>query len=180
MINYFRIGVITKPHGIKGEFNVYVTCDNIDRFFDLKKIYILHNNIDIEKIDDLSKCEYNIQYVKKNKNLIIIKLKNYDDINLIEQFRNCDIYIDRQYAQELKDNEYYIPDLIDMDVLDEDNNFISKVLSVEKNLVNFNLLISYNNKQLLIPFIKDYIKLVDTNKKIILLKNTKGLFFDDI
>lgn len=180
MIKYFRIGIITKPHGLKGEFNVFVTCDNIDRYYNLKSIYLIPQNLNLETINNVDDYEYNIENIKKFKNTIIIKLKNYDTIESIEKFRNYEIYIDRKFSEKLKDNEYYVPDLIGLDIYDEEDKFISKVVSVEQNLANSNLVIDYNNEQLLIPLIKDFIESIDLENKKIVLKNTKGLFLNDI
>ena len=35
-----RVGVITSPHGIHGEVNVFPTTDDPQRFKKLKKVYI--------------------------------------------------------------------------------------------------------------------------------------------
>ena len=35
-----RVGVITSPHGVHGEVNVFPTTDDAKRFLDLKTVYI--------------------------------------------------------------------------------------------------------------------------------------------
>lgn len=40
MEDFFRIGVITKPHGLKGEVKVFPTTDDAKRFKKLKKCII--------------------------------------------------------------------------------------------------------------------------------------------
>ena len=39
MTDRFRVGVITSPHGIKGEAKVYPTTDNPERLRKLKQVY---------------------------------------------------------------------------------------------------------------------------------------------
>ena len=40
MENYFRVGVITNTHGLKGEVKVFPTTDDVERYYDLKEVVI--------------------------------------------------------------------------------------------------------------------------------------------
>ena len=42
--DYFRIGVITSTHGLKGDVKVFPTTDEPARFRKLKEAYILDGN----------------------------------------------------------------------------------------------------------------------------------------
>ena len=41
MEDRLRVGVITAPHGIKGEVKVYPTTDDLNRFKSLKKCFLV-------------------------------------------------------------------------------------------------------------------------------------------
>ena len=84
MENMLRVGVITSPHGIKGEVKVFPTTDDAKRFKELKKVIL-----------DTGK-EYipmEIEHVKFFKNMVILKFKGYDNINEIEKYKSRDLLI---------------------------------------------------------------------------------------
>ena len=61
-----RVGVITSPHGIKGEVKVYPTTDDPQKFKRLKSV-ILYNGKEEKTVD--------ITGVKFFKQFVIVKLK---------------------------------------------------------------------------------------------------------
>ena len=73
MEKYLRVGVITSPHGVRGEVKVYPTTDDVMRFKKLDKVIL-----------DLGRGEtreLKIRQVKFFKNMVILKFKGYDNIN---------------------------------------------------------------------------------------------------
>ena len=53
MVDYLRVGVITSPHGLRGDVKVFPTTDDVNRFKKLKK------DEKIEKYGyDIKKCIY--------------------------------------------------------------------------------------------------------------------------
>lgn len=159
MENYLRVGVITTTHGIKGEVKVFPTTDDMNRFEDLKQVYL-----------DTGK-EYiplEIERVKYFKNLLILKFKNINDINDIEKYKGKDLLIPRADAIELDEDEYFIFDLIDSEVYTEDGNKLGILTEILTSAANDIYIVkTKDNKEILLPSIKKCILDVDTaNKKI--------------
>ena len=86
MEQLLRVGVITTTHGIRGEVKVFPTTDDIHRFDDLEEV-ILQN-----KKEQLT---LHIEHVKYFKNIVIVKFKEYNNINDVEMFRKCDLLVTR-------------------------------------------------------------------------------------
>ncbi len=144
-----RVGVITSPHGVHGEVNVFPTTDDPKRFLDLKKIYL-----DTKK--ELIECE--IKSVKFFKNMVILSFNGMDDRNAIEKFRQCDLLIDREDAMELGEDEYFICDLIGLDIIDEDGKKIGVLKDVMTSAANDVYVVEKTDgEELLIPAIRDCI-----------------------
>ena len=73
MEKYLRVGVITSPHGVRGEVKVYPTTDDVMRFKKLDKVIL-----------DLGRGEtreLKIRQVKFFKNMVILKFDGVDTMN---------------------------------------------------------------------------------------------------
>lgn len=113
MSNLLEIGQIVNSYGIKGFFKVVPFTDDIHRYSKLKTIYI-------EKDKKLKEME--VEEVKYQNKLVLLKLKGIDDINDTLEYKNCYIKIDRKDAVELPEDSYFIVDLIGLEVYTEDRN----------------------------------------------------------
>lgn len=150
-----KIGKIVNTFGIKGELKVYPYVDYID---ELSKIYIDNK-------------EYTLSKSRNQKNVVIIKIKGLDDINLVEDFKNKEIEIDRVDLPKLKEGEYYIEDLIGLDVYTDDGKLLGKLDDIFNTGAND----IYQVNNILLPAIPDVIKKIDIENQKIIVHIIKGL-----
>ena len=111
MEELLQVGVITSTHGVRGEVKVFPTTDDKERFRDLKKVIL-----DCGK----EKINLKIEGVKFFKKFAILKFKGMDHINDVEKYKRCPLLIEREDAVSLEENEYFIADMLGMDVVTED------------------------------------------------------------
>lgn len=111
MEKQLRVGVISSTHGIRGEVKVFPTTDDVKRFKKLKKVYL-----DTGK----EQIPLEIEQVRFFKQFAILKFKGIDNINDIEKYKGKDILVDREDGTPLGKDEYYIADMIGMDVYTDD------------------------------------------------------------
>jgi 16S rRNA processing protein RimM len=167
MDDFLRVGVITTTHGIKGEVKVFPTTDDINRFEYLKQVYL-----DTGKEYLLLK----IEQVRYFKQLVILKFKDINNINDIEKYKGKDLLIQRDDAIPLKENEYFIIDLLDSDVYTEDGTKLGILTEVLTSAANDVYVVkTEDNKELLLPAIKECILDVDTTNKKITVHLMDGL-----
>ena len=165
MEDRLQVGVITQTHGVRGEVKVFPTTDDANRFTELKKVYL-----DTGK--ELLKLE--IQNVKFFKQFVILKFKGIDNINDIEKYKRCPLLIDRKDAVELEEDEYFIADLIGLDVVLEDDSAFGTLKDVLETGANDVYIIDTNEHgEVLIPAIEECVLEVDieANKMKIHLMN---------
>ena len=108
MEKYLRVGVITSPHGVRGEVKVYPTTDDAMRFKKLDKVIL-----------DLGRGEtreLKIRQVKFFKNMVILKFDGVDTMNEVEGWRQKDLLITRDQAIPLEEDEFFITDLIGLKI----------------------------------------------------------------
>lgn len=148
-----RVGVITSPHGIKGEVKVFPTTDDAKRFKELKKVIL-----------DTGK-EYipmEIEHVKFFKNMVILKFRGYDNINEIEKYKSRDLLITRDQAVDLAPDEYFITDLIGLAVVSDQGVELGTLKDVLETGANDVYVVAMKDgKELMLPAIGDCILNVD-------------------
>lgn len=167
MEDLLQVGVITTTHGIRGEVKVYPTTDDVNRFDYLESVLL-----------DTGKelCELEIERVKYFKQYVILKFRDVDDINDIEPYKGKSLYVTREFAVPLEENEYYIADLIGMEVSLEDGTFFGTLKDVMETGANDVYIIKTEDKgEVLIPAIKDCIKEVDVENGKMTIHLLKGL-----
>lgn len=165
MVEYFEIGLISNTHGLKGEMKVRPYTESMKRFEELNKIYVEKNN---------EKTEYEIEKVRYQKDVILIKLKGIDTIEDAEKLKNHIISIPRKSGKTLMDNEFYIADLLGCEVYE--NDFIGIVVDVFST-GGSDVYVIKREKQndLLLPAITSVIKNIDVEAKRIDVEIPRGL-----
>lgn len=167
MEKYFRVGVIANTHGIRGEVKVYPTTDDINRFKKLKKCIL---DTGKEYID------LNVESVKFFKNMVILKFKEYDNINDIECYKGKDILVSRDNAVKLEKGEYYIADILGAKVILEDGSEFGVLEDVMQTGANDVYVVkTLDNKEVLLPKIDECVKKLDIENKIVTVHIMKGL-----
>ena len=167
MEDLLQVGVITTTHGIRGEVKVFPTTDDAHRFDYLQSVLL-----------DTGKelCELDIERVKYFNQYVILKFKDVDNINDIEPYKGKSLYVTREFAVPLKENEYYIADLIDMEVYLENGEYFGTLMDVMETGANDVYVVHIESgKEVLIPAIKDCIKKVDVENGKMVIHLLKGL-----
>ena len=117
-----------------------------------------------------------IMQVKFFKNLVILKFKGIDNINDIEKYKGRDLWIPREEAQELEEDEYYIADLIGMDVVLEDGSKFGTLKDVMETGANDVYVVEdAKGEEILLPAIRECILDVDVEKNVMTIHLMKGL-----
>ncbi len=169
MTDRFQVGVIASTHGLKGEVNVFPTTEDPSRFKKLKKVR-LHT----QRGEELDLDVVSARFFKK---FVIVKFKQFDDINEVEKFRGCELTIDRKDALKLSEGEYYCADLIGLSIVDEDGKelgTLSEILQTGANDV-YEMTLKDSEEKVYIPAIKECVKKIDIEAGRIVIHVMDGL-----
>lgn len=163
------IGRILGTHGVKGEVSVFPLTDDPKRFSILKDC-ILVTESPAKKINIIAK---NARY---SNSKVILKLDGIDDCDAALALKGKYIAVTRDKAVKLAPNTYFICDMIGCRVMDEENGelgILSDVLQTGARDVY--VIKRAKDKDLLIPAIKDVIKDIDLQAKVIHVHLLDGL-----
>ncbi len=167
MEELFRVGVISNTHGIRGEVKVYPTTDNVRRFDDLKEVIL-----------DTGKEQLNLHVtsVKYFKNMVILKFKEFDNINDIIPYKGMDLLVTRENAIPLEEGEYYIADIIGSKVITDEDKILGTLTDVLQTGANDVYVVkTKDGKEVLLPSIEEGILDRDIENKIVKVHIMKGL-----
>lgn len=154
-----EIGQIVNTFGIKGEVKVVPFTDDINRFDDLKKVYV--------KSKKESKL-YKVESVRYHKNMVLLKLENINNPEDGQTLKNTFLEVDREDAIPLEEGTYFIVDLIGLDVYTDDGKLLGKVDDIYNAGANDIYVVKDElGKQILLPGIDDVIKEVKLEDRII-------------
>lgn len=167
MENLLQVGIISSTHGIKGEVKVFPTTDDVRRFKKLKEVLL---DTGREKIT------LNIESVKFFKQFAIIKFKGYDTINDIELYKGKSLFVTRENAVKLEEDEYFIADLIGICIVSDDESLRGKLRDVIETGANDVYVIDLEDgRELLLPAIKECVLQIDLDKNVMKIHVLDGL-----
>lgn len=167
MEDLFKIGIITSTHGIKGEVKVFPTGTELERFRILKQCILKQGRTQIDL--EVEGCKF-------FKNQAILKFKGYDNINLVEGFKQGELWVTREHAVPLEEDEFYIADILNAPVYLESGEEFGVLCEVMETGANDVYVIkTKEGKEILIPAIPDCILEVQVEEPRLTIRLLKGL-----
>ena len=152
MKDYLQVGAITSTHGLRGEVKVFPTTDDPGRYDDLEQVWA-----------DMGRemKPLTVERVKYFKQFVIVKFRGLDTIEAVEPYVKKELYVTRADAVSLEENEYFIADLIGMEVLDEEGSSLGRISQVLSTGANDVYVVTGGEREILIPAISQCILEVD-------------------
>ena len=169
MSEYFLIAKTTSANNKDGFVKIETYSDFPERFENLKEVFLDFWG---------DKKLFIVESVKKHKNYFLFKFRNFNSGREIKALIGREIYIDGKSKVTLPENNYFVHDLIGSKVLikEEQVGVVKDVIHTAANDVI--VMDVVNGKEILVPFVLAYINEIDSEKKIIRLKEL-DLFPDD-
>jgi len=171
--DWLVIGIITSSHGVEGKLNVKSLSDFKERFTQPGKRWIQKH--DEEPIP----CNLISGTQKPGKDSFIISLEDIKDRNEADNLKQYKLLVKSNDIPKLKSNEFHLNQLLDLDVklnIEGEMKIIGKVVDLiteNNNLIVIRL--NKNNRNVLIPFVKEIVTAIDQNNKYLIIDPPKGL-----
>jgi len=159
---YFLIAKIISVYSKNGFLKTNIYSEYPERFKFLKKVFIDFWG---------DKKLFFIEEIKEINNTFLFKFKNFDSIRETELLAGREIYVDDNSVIRLPENNYFLHDLVGCKVFINDK-FAGIVKDALNTPANDVLVIEDEfGKELMLPFVLAYIESVDTDNKILKLRN---------
>lgn len=165
MEQMFTIGKIVNTHGVKGEVRVLPSTDDIKRFGKLKEV----------QVENRTTITYEIETVRYHKNFVLLKFKGINTMDEAELLKNSLLKINRKDALPLQKDEYYQCDLYGLKVVTDTGRDLGKLTDILVTGSNDVYVVRNDEKEILIPAIKQCILNVDLEAQEMLVHLLEGL-----
>ncbi|WP_024622067.1 ribosome maturation factor RimM [Metaclostridioides mangenotii] len=162
---HFKIGQIVNTQGLKGEVKIYPLTNDINRFDDLDKFYL---DKDLQK-------EWEVEKVRYKGKMVIMKIKAIDSIEDAERLRNKFICVGRESTRELDEDEFFIADMIGIDVFTVDGDRVGLLREVLQYSANDVYVIEGDGKEYLIPAILKFVPEINMKERKMIIDPIKGM-----
>ena len=117
-----QVGAILDTHGLRGEVKVFPTTDDVSRYDYLEDVILVDK--DGKEIDLV------VEKVRYFKNLVIVKFEDIDNINDVEKYKKCNLYVTRENAVELEEDKYFVADLVGLMARTDEGEELGKLKDV--------------------------------------------------
>ena len=170
MDDLFRIGQITSAHGIKGDVKVYPVTSDPERFIGLKSVLVAREG------EEEHTREMKVTKASHFKNLILMHFEGVEDRNEAEKMQGLSLWVTRENALPLDEDEYYFKDLLDLLVVDEDGQEVGTVTDILETGSNDVLVVeTADGQEILLPMIEECVTDIDLDNERITIHWMEGL-----
>ncbi|MDD6283555.1 MAG: ribosome maturation factor RimM [Oribacterium sp.] len=162
------VGKIVTTHGLKGEVKVYPTTEDPDRFLDLSRVWL---DLGVSGYKELE-----VEYVRFQKNMVLVKFKGLDRIEDVQSFRDHMLLVDREDAIPLKEGEYFVGDVIGLTVITDEDVTLGTVSDImETGANNVFIVKDDTGREYLIPHSPNIVKEINPEEGYVRIHVIPGL-----
>lgn len=160
MNDSLKIGLITKPHGIRGELKVSPLTDDPARFKRLKNVIV----------EDKT---YGVNGARVTADAVYLSLSGVADRNAAELLRGKFLLVLREDALPLEEFSFFISDIIGCKVVTEQGELLCTVTEVTSAKTDYFTATTVGGKTARFPFLRDMLVKVDIPAKTITVKEKR-------
>ena len=162
----YKIGILNKPHGVKGEVSFTFTDDVFDRV-DCDYLICL--------MDGILVPFYLEEYRFRSDNAALVKFEGIDTAEQARRFTNVEVYFPLRLAAEAADEASSWSYFVGFEVADVDHGDLGRVVAVDDTTINTLFVIEHEGRELLVPAHEEFICELDHEQRRMLLKIPRGL-----
>lgn len=162
---FLVIGRILKPHGVRGELRVEILTESPERYDWLERVFVGENEPE----------PYQVESVRFHKTWVLLKLAGCDNRNSANLLRSQLVQIPESEGIPLENGEYYLFQLIGLDVFSEEGENLGRITEVLETNANNVFVVNGEKGEILIPDIEDVVRLIDFDRSRVEISPLPGL-----
>jgi len=160
------IGEVVSPFGLRGEVKVRPTTDFPEHLGGLEEVYVGKGSPPRRSGRILK-----IERARPHKGAVVVKFAGIDDISSAETLRGMELRIGESELMPLEEDEYYIHDIIGLDVETTEGKHLGRVKEILRTPAHD----VYVTDRAMIPAVKEFIASIDLDRKKMVVRSVEGL-----
>jgi len=161
------IGKIVGTHGLRGDMKIRLKSGDPDLLMTVKNIHL--------RLPTGKTLEADIIRQVLHKGQVLLRLRGYESINLIEPLVGGQILVDQELLPALGDNQYYWGDLKGLEVVDQNRGMIGTLNDMFSSAAHDTYVVEGCFGEVLIPAVRQFILDVDLNGRVMHVALPEGL-----
>ncbi len=161
------VGIVTRPHGIRGEVKVDVLSDVEDRFAPGRELLVVGEGQSPRRV--------RIATSRPQRGGAVVRFEDCQNRDQAEALRGCRLEVSRSEVPTAPPGLYYHFDLIGCRCVDAEHGELGEVTAVLEDGGGDLLEVERSGKTLLVPFVEAFLESVDVAGKQIRLQLPPGL-----
>ncbi len=168
---YIQIARIGSPFGLRGAVKAAIQTDFPDRFEELEKVFLSHPGSGEWVAYTLLSARL------QNEKQLVLRFAGITKIEQAKELVDCIVAIPVGEVVELPEDEYYIFQIVGLEVYTTEGEYVGRVVNVEQLPANdiYSVRGPLSKKDILIPAIKDVVKKIDLEAGRITIEMLEGL-----
>ncbi|WP_028592366.1 ribosome maturation factor RimM [Paenibacillus massiliensis] len=169
MQQLLNVGKIVNTHGIRGELKILSSTDfPEDRFAKGSELLIVS--------EQGAPIPVTVETSRFQKNMVIVKFKEFGNINDVEKYKGSMLKITADRQGELGQDEFYFHQIVGCEVFTEEGELLGTIKEILTPGANDVWVVKQKNgKDLLLPYIEEVVLQVDVSEKRVTVRLMEGL-----
>jgi len=165
---FILVGVVVKPHGIRGEFCIQSYADSPSLFGEVETLYLDDGKNPVRPLS--------VTRWREHKDKVLLTVKGVTDRNLAEGLRGQDVLVRETDLPVLEDWEHYFYQMIGCQVCLADGAPVGELKGFyETGEQDTWVIESDDGREILLPAVPEFVLDVDLDSEVITIAPPEGL-----
>lgn len=166
---FLAVGKLRRPHGLNGEISMEIYTDFPERLVPGIQLFLGEDHLPIR-----------LKTVREHQQLLLISLEGYHSREEVGNFRNHVVYVPLSNRPPLAEGEYYHHQLLGLEVYDESDRHLGKIIQILETGANDVFVIrSSNRADILLPYLDELVIGIDLEQGAFHTRLLSGLLPDE-
>ena len=162
-----NIAKISGTHHLQGALKAASVLEDTDVLNGAK--VIVENSIGTQKIFTVSRAE------RINEKMLIIEFEEITSVNEAKKLLESKIYVRREQLGNISEDEFYLVDLIDMNVVTTEGENIGKITDVFSTSAHDIYVVNEGENEIMIPAVDEFVQEVNFEERVVTVKLIEGM-----
>lgn len=171
---FLLLGQVLRPHGVRGELRLEVLTDYPERIVKGTTVYL-----GLDAQNSAAAVPYEVVQARPHQQYLIVLLKGVNDRNQAELLREHFVMIPLADAVPLEEDEFYLYQLIGLEVYTETGERLGEIIEVVETGANDVYVVQGSRGEILLPAIDECVLDIDLDAEKVTVRLLDGLLGDE-